>query len=520
MYARHLAVLVLGGFQLALGAAVTKPLQRRGATPSYPYDEKTTEYCSWWHDYDDKISCDDLLWDNQIDIEQFKRWNPSIGDDCEGLNVGGSYCVEAMFEPGNDPEEPEPSPTTLSNGIKTPDSIQPGMVCNCSKFYLVKKGDSCADIASKHDITLAEFTKWNSGTGSNCAGPGLTHMIAYPSWAMSLPRPSLFHLVKTTTTCTSIKEYYELPLATFKKWNPAVGSDCRTLLANYYVCVNTVDHKPEPETTAKPSPTVPSNGIKTPSPIQSKMHENCNKFYLVKSTTTCASISDYYKVPLKDFYSWNPSVGSTCKALLADYYVCVSVVGWKPPTPSPTKPSTPGNGISTPSPIQIGMTKNCNKFHLVKKTTTCASIQDFYKITMTQIAQWNPAVGSKCTANVDLFDGFASSMKQAKIARAGYHGAYLIEAAEAILGISNGMEIKKMDLGVNPVDGKNWYTVDWQATVKAAQDKGIKNAQDLVRTWQKSWYEPLPGKKTSGIEHRVVLRTYTQAGKILSKWCS
>jgi hypothetical protein len=63
----------------------------------------------------------------------------------------------------------------------------------------------------------------------------------------------------------------------------------------------------------------------------------------------------------------------------------------EPPAPSPTKP---GNGIETPSPIQTGITKNCNKFHLIKSTTTCASIQDYYKITMAQIAQWNLAIGA------------------------------------------------------------------------------------------------------------------------------
>ncbi|KAH7113108.1 hypothetical protein B0J13DRAFT_461011 [Dactylonectria estremocensis] len=131
------------------------------------------------------------------------------------------------------------------------------------------------------------------------------------------------------------------------------------------------------------------------------------------------------------------------------------------------------------------------------------------------------ALKHKTTANADLFDGFASSMKQAKVAQAGEHGAHLINAAKVELGTPNKMEIKTMDLGVNPVDGRNWYTVDWQATVKDAQDKGIKNAQDLVKAWQKKWYRPNPsGRPSAGMEHRVVLRTYAQAGKILSKWCA
>ncbi|KAM0559700.1 hypothetical protein ACHAPJ_004224 [Fusarium lateritium] len=414
MYAKHL-VLLLGGSQLALSAAVHQP-HRRDATPKNPHDDKTTEYCTWWVDYNEKISCDALLKDNQIDIKKFKRWNPSIKDTCQGLTVGQSYCVEAMFEPTDpepepepeepepepEPEEPEPSPTKQSNGIETPDAIQPGMVT---------KNEGRAEIASKHGITLAQFTKWNSEVGSNCnvlwadtyACHGIT-LAQFTKWnsevgsncnvlwadtyacvsiighepsptkptptnGIETPSPiqegmvnncNKFHLVKTTTTCTSIETYYKLPLATFKKWNPPLVL------------------------TVGPYWPTTGNDITTPSPIQANMNKNCNKFHLVKSTTTCASISDYYNLPLKDFYSWNPSVGSNCQSLFAEYNVCVSIVGWKPPTPSP---ANPGNGISTPSPIQANMVKNCNKFHLVAKTTTCASIQDYYKITMAQIAE-------------------------------------------------------------------------------------------------------------------------------------
>ncbi|KAM0361838.1 hypothetical protein ACHAP4_002313 [Fusarium culmorum] len=97
---------------------------------------------------------------------------------------------------------------------------------------------------------------------------------------------------------------------------------------------------------------------------------------------------NYYNLPLKDFYSWNPSVGTSCLALLVNYWVYISVVGWKPPVSSPTpSPTQPANGIKTPSTIQSKMTKNCNKVHTVISTTTCTSIQNYYKISMSQLAQ-------------------------------------------------------------------------------------------------------------------------------------
>ncbi|EYB29167.1 hypothetical protein FG05_35223 [Fusarium graminearum] len=104
------------------------------------------------------------------------------------------------------------------------------------------------------------------------------------------------------------------------------------------------------------------------------MVRNCNKFHPVSSTTTCSSIQNYYSISLSDFGKLDN--------------VCVGVIGG-----TPTKPS---DGIKTPSPIQPKMTTNCKKFHKVASTTTCASIQKYYKITMAQLLKWNPTVGSGC----------------------------------------------------------------------------------------------------------------------------
>ncbi|KAL6406435.1 uncharacterized protein AUP68_09229 [Ilyonectria robusta] len=108
----------------------------------------------------------------------------------------------------------------------------------------------------------------------------------------------------------------------------------------------------------------------------------------------CQALADIWGISTEDFIawlaSWNPAVGSKCIGLWADSYVCIGVIGQ-------TTPTQPGNGIETPSPIQIGMIKSCKKFHLVKTTTTCTSIQDYFKITIAQLAKWNTAIGSKCT---------------------------------------------------------------------------------------------------------------------------
>ncbi|KAL5610165.1 hypothetical protein FOVSG1_004846 [Fusarium oxysporum f. sp. vasinfectum] len=412
---------LLGGCRLALGAAVGDPLNRRGWDPANPHDDKTSKSCSWWLDYDAQVSCDSILEDYHITSDDLQRWNPSIKDDCQGMSLGRSYCVEAAgeHEPEPKPESKpsttkpnsKPSSTMPSNGVKTPEALQPGIVSNCDKFYMVKTGEGCATVASKNGITLAEFYQWNTKVGSACTGlyadayacvSVIGHSAATPvqtskpSIGIETPSPiqdgltkdcEKFHFVKTTTTCASIEEYYKLPIATFKSWNPAVGNNCQSLLANYWVCVKAKGWKPS--TPTKPSKS--ANGIETPAVIQPGMTASCNKFHEVKKTTTCASIQDYYKITMEQIAKWNPAVGSKCTALWAGYNVCVGVIGQKP---SPTKPS---NRVKTPPPVQNGVTKSCKKFHLVQKTTTCTSIQSYYKITMAQLYKWNPAIGAKCT---------------------------------------------------------------------------------------------------------------------------
>ncbi|KAL6915568.1 hypothetical protein FSST1_007063 [Fusarium sambucinum] len=165
-------------------------------------------------------------------------------------------------------------------------------------------------------------------------------------------------------------------------WNPGLRPDCSNFLLGWSYCVETKD---EPVVTNIPSKTTPSGnsrtkGIQTHSPTQPDMVNNCDTFDFVK----------------KQLVTWNPSIKADCTGLWSNVLVCVSIIGH---TPSSTKP-TSTNGIETPSPIQGGMVTNCNRFREVQETTTCASIQSYYKISVEQLAEWNPGVGSDCNALV------------------------------------------------------------------------------------------------------------------------
>ena len=50
----------------------------------------------------------------------------------------------------------------------TPLPMQSGMVGNCDKFCYVVPGSTCYEIARDNHIDLADFYKWNTGTGADC----------------------------------------------------------------------------------------------------------------------------------------------------------------------------------------------------------------------------------------------------------------------------------------------------------------------------------------------------------------
>ncbi|WZH42205.1 uncharacterized protein QYS62_003195 [Fusarium acuminatum] len=362
-----------------------------------------------------------------FDSSDFFKWNPAIKEDCSGIWANYWYCVGVPGTPTAPPTQTAPS-TVKPTGPSKPTTTQEGLVTSCTAFHMATKGETCDKIISTiGTFDFDTFFKWNPAVGEDCSGiwanyyycigvPGTP--TAHPSLTSikpagtGIPTPSpiqegmvkncnKFHPVSKTTTCDSIEKYYKLSFAQFFAWNPAVGEDCSGLWANYNVCVSVRGYKPSTTIiTAKPTTTKPTNGISTPSPIQDNMVKSCEKFHQIKSTTTCSSIENYYNLPLSTFLSWNPAVGKDCTHLLTGYWVCIATLGWNPPTKTITKASTTTkshNGISTPPPIQTGMVGNCKKFHMVKSTTTCDSIQKYYKITMAQLVKWNPVIGSKCT---------------------------------------------------------------------------------------------------------------------------
>ncbi|RYP87131.1 hypothetical protein DL769_000590 [Monosporascus sp. CRB-8-3] len=275
-------------------------------------------------------NCEIIAKRHGIAVAKFREWNPSVGADCTGI-IGFTPTTTVP-----------PTSTKPTNGVNTPTPTQEGMTGNCNKFYLVKKNDGCAGIASNNNIRLTDFIAWNPAVGSDCRALwadtyACVGVIGDPTAAptttkdgngIATPTPTQpgmvgncnkFHKTKKGETCSSIVQNNGISMAQFLKWNHAVGADCSSMWADTYVCVSIVGHEPIPTKTK-------GNGITTPSPIQTGMVTNCQTFYFVKKGDTCASIAKAKGITVANFQKWNPAVGPNCASLWTDTYACVAVL--------------------------------------------------------------------------------------------------------------------------------------------------------------------------------------------------
>lgn len=142
------------------------------------------------------------------------------------------------------------------------------------------------------------------------------------------------------------------------------------------------------------APSIPPTVGGSPTPVQSGIASNCQRYYRAERGETCQQIADKMgnSFSVHDFENWNPAVHSDCSALLAEYYYCVG-----------TSSSTPvkdggSSAVQTPQPIHADTASNCNIFYRAIRGDTCDSIVDKYPgITVPSFQAWNPSVKPDCT---------------------------------------------------------------------------------------------------------------------------
>ncbi|OJJ30807.1 hypothetical protein ASPWEDRAFT_140622 [Aspergillus wentii DTO 134E9] len=295
-----------------------------------------TQYC--WIDYADNDYDEDIL----VPDDLAQNCQTLYSTYCDPEPTAPIPSSRPAIPPSCTPTVPSTTPASStplkpsSTVITTPSPIQTGMTHGCTKFHKVQEGEPCQDIADDNGVSLADLISWN----------------------------------------------------------PAIGSDCRTLQYDYYVCVG------KPQSTTTPSPT----NVVTPTPTQTGMADHCNKFHKVKQDESCETIANDAGISSGDLISWNPAIGDDCRTLKYDFYVCVgrsykasgSTSASTTSRTTSTASTTTNTTGATPSPTQSGMVQGCKTFHMVKQGEYCQQIADDYNVSLNDLLNWNPAVGQNC----------------------------------------------------------------------------------------------------------------------------
>ncbi|KZL86126.1 hypothetical protein CI238_09105 [Colletotrichum incanum] len=275
-------------------------------------------------------SCDFVAASNNIDLEDFLLWNPSLdGLDPCNLQPGLRYCADHSTTE----EDEGPSPADC---IKV-ESPEPGTVETCSCFTTVNGYNAgnylCEDLVQGRNITVADLVSWNSwiGTEADCdaglyAGLADADERAVCTNASNGPGPvtppgptqpgivtgcRAYYVAVGGDGCWAIANDHGISLDDLYAWNPALNGDCSGLWPDYAYCV---------QGPASSGPVAP------PGPTQPGTIATCKAWHLVQSGQGCWDIQQLYGVP--DFATlllWNPALGSNCESLWPEYAICVGV---------------------------------------------------------------------------------------------------------------------------------------------------------------------------------------------------
>ncbi|KAK4985901.1 hypothetical protein LTR66_008032 [Elasticomyces elasticus] len=190
-------------------------------------------------------SCSSIDTQFNITFQQFYNWNPSLGNNCQYLVAGNSYCVLG-------PATSTTTSSTVTSATQGP--TQSGEVSGCLQHYTVKSGDSCSAIDSQFGITFQQLYSWNPSVGANCQylGIGNSYCVKGPASTASSTATSTasgptqsgevknclqHYTVKSGDSCSAIDSQFGITFQQFYSWNPSVGNNCQYLGIGNSYCV-------------------------------------------------------------------------------------------------------------------------------------------------------------------------------------------------------------------------------------------------------------------------------------------
>jgi LysM repeat protein len=311
-----------------------------GPTPPAPTHSGQPENCNTWHVVESGDSCQSVADAAGITLSQFLAWNPAVSSDCvDNFWLGQAYCVGVSGEGAT-------TTTAATTASPTPPApTHSGQPSNCNKWDVVESGDSCASLAADNGISLAQFFEWNPAVSEDCTTnfwlgqaycvgvSGQSSSTTTTSAASPTPpapthtgQPSdcnKWDVVESGDTCGSIASDNGISLAQFFAWNPAVSEDCTT---NFWLgqayCVGVSGSASSTTSTSTSTTTAPQ----PPASTHTGQPSNCNKWDVVESGDSCASLASDNGITLAQFFAWNPAVSQDCvNNFWLGYAYCVGV---------------------------------------------------------------------------------------------------------------------------------------------------------------------------------------------------
>jgi LysM repeat protein len=408
------------------GTSSLAPITPTAAAP-VPTDlaEGTNTKCAQYYKAVSGDYCNLITIKFGISLADFTFLNPEINANCTNLFAEESYCVQAVGDINTYSGKPGyATATSVATAAYTPYSDIPtatattnytvstglpfanGTRSDCNFYFngSVFQGDvsfyasQCELAAAVYSVDPDTFNSWNQGinvSDPNCSfqsgvqycgklyfgdqAPADAGSLGYPIRDGASPNCTDYADVYDGRTCQDILDTYVLTIKQFYAYNPAVGSDCSNLWAEYQYCVRTPDyidevnppvttgtHSISTSTPTKPSPTAPT---------QSGEPDNCNKWYTAQDGDSCSSVANAYFITLDQFYAWNPAVSKDCSSgfWLNEAY-CVGTTDTVSQTRSSTSaPTTTTSSVPVPTPNQANnAVSNCNKFAQAQDGDYCS----------------------------------------------------------------------------------------------------------------------------------------------------
>ncbi|KAM7212656.1 hypothetical protein V8F06_011984 [Rhypophila decipiens] len=339
--------------------------------PAFPFDPDTAKLCVWWFDNEDVTpawSCEEIEILHGVSLRDFVYWNPSLSLESCHMQANKSYCLSALDDQHLGPA-PEPATVTV---IST----------------------SILEAPAPPPVTVTVLS-----TEIQIPEPTASVTITVVS-TEAAPTPAPVTVTSVSISIRTVLNTVTLPAATLA---PVTVTAISTRVTTLPGQVSSIPVTVPITTTA--TQLVPTTRTLTAVSVSVSISPSTITSTAVRTTTATATIISTATTTRVNTATATATIISTTTTTAVRTTTVTATIAQKvtirvtlPPSTciqTPTKPT--GNGISTPSPTQNGLTSNCKTFYFVKDGDTCENIANRFGITADKFISWNQGAKKDCT---------------------------------------------------------------------------------------------------------------------------